>query len=154
MRIIAASSVAWVIVGVPVAAIIAASRVFPWVIYSLPEMVVTATAAGAVQGLWLYLALRPSESNRSNLGWLGSLSGGILGILGFPPVFSRINSLVVDQTAAVVFLVAAISGGIVAGVASSRIVARLRRDCSVSLARSAVVGCAPIGFLFPAYRAR
>jgi len=47
-----------VFVGVPVAAVVAALRVFVWVIVSLPEMVVTAAVLGAVHDLWLHLVDR------------------------------------------------------------------------------------------------
>ena len=94
---IATAAAIWVIVGVPVAAVIAGFRVFAWVIFSLPEMAATAAVLGAVQGLWLYLAGRPSEQEYGDLPWFGPASGGILGLLGFPPVFSRINGVVADR---------------------------------------------------------
>jgi hypothetical protein len=120
VRSIATAAAVWAIVGVPVAAVIAACRVFVWVIFSLPDMAATALVLGAVHGLWLYLVGRPSESK--NLGWLGSISGAILGVLGFAIVFSRINSVVADRPLVVVSLLAAVCGGLAAGFASARIV--------------------------------
>ncbi|MGC1977977.1 MAG: hypothetical protein WA671_14760, partial [Candidatus Sulfotelmatobacter sp.] len=71
---IATAAAIWVIVGVPVAAVIAAFRVFAWVIFSLPEMAATAAVLGAVQGLWLYRAGRPSEQEYDDLPWFGPAS--------------------------------------------------------------------------------
>ncbi len=134
---IATAAAIWVIVGVPVAAVIAGFRVFAWVIFSLPEMAATAAVLGAVQGLWLYLAGRPSEQEYGDLPWFGPASGGILGLLGFPPVFSRINGVVADRLMVAVFLLAAVCGGIAAGFASARVGPVLRSN----LRGSVVVGC-------------
>jgi hypothetical protein len=90
-RSIATTAAVWAMVGVPVAALIAAFRVFVWVIFSLPEMAATAAVLGAAQGLGLYLIGRPSQPEYGKFRWIGPVSGGILGLLGFPPVFSRIN---------------------------------------------------------------
>ena len=139
-RSIAKAAAVWTIVGVPVAAVIAAFRVLLFVITSFPEMAATAVVLGGVQGLWLYLAGRPSESEYGSLRWLGSVSGGILGLLGFPPVFSR-SSIVADRQMVAVFLVAAICGGIAAGLASARVVAAPVRGRRSTLGRSVVVGC-------------
>ena len=134
---IATAAAIWVIVGVPFAAVIAAFRVFAWVIFALPEMAATAAVLGAVQGLWLYRAGRPSEQEYDDLPWFGPASGGILGLLGFPPVFSRINGIVADRLMVAVFLLAAVCGGIAAGFASARVGPVLRSN----LRRSVVVGC-------------
>ena len=139
-RSVATAATVWVIAGVPVAALIAAFRVSVWVITAFPEMAATAAVLGAVQGLWLYLAGRPSESGYGGLRWLGLVSGGILGLLGFPPVFSRSN-LVADRLLVVVFLLAAICGGIAAGLVSGSVVAVSMRGRRSTLSRSVVVGC-------------
>ena len=139
-RTIATTAAVWVIVGVPVAAIIAALRVFVFVVTSFPEMAVTAAALGAVQGLWLYLAGRSSEPEPGSLRWLGSLSGAVLGLLGFPPVFSRSN-IVADRLMVAVFLLAAIGGGIAAGLASAAVVAVPVRGRRSDLGRSVALGC-------------
>jgi hypothetical protein len=130
----------WVIVGVPVAAVIAAFRVSVYVITSFPEMAVTAAVLGAVHGLWLYLAGRPSESESRERRWLGWVSGGVLGFLGFPPVFSRSN-IVADRPMMAFFLVAAICGGIAAGLASGRLVAVPVRDGRSTVGRTVTIGC-------------
>jgi len=139
-RSIATAAAVWVIVGVPVAAVIAAFNVFLFVITSFPEMAATAPVLGAVQGLWLYLAGRPSESEYGGVLRLSSISGGLLGLLGFPPVFSRSN-IVADRLTVAVFLVAAICGGIAAGCASGRIVAVPVRGRRSTLSRSVAFGC-------------
>jgi hypothetical protein len=139
-RRIATAAAVWVIVGVPVAAVIAALRVFVFVVTSFPEMASTAAVLGAVQGLWLYLAGRPSESESGGLRWLGAVSGGVLGLLGFPPVFARSN-VVADRLMVAVFLVAAICGGIAAGLASSKVVAVPLRGRRSNLGRSLALGC-------------
>ena len=139
---IATAAAVWAIVGVPVAAVISAFRVVVWVIYSLPEMVATAAVLGSVQGLWLYLAGRPSEPQYGDLCWFGPVSGGVLGLLGFPPVFSRIDGIVVDRLSVAVFLLAALGGGIAAGFASARRVVpvQLRGRRSI-VGRCLVFGC-------------
>src|SRR5438552_2547418 len=138
-RIIAKAAAVWVIVGVPVAAVIAAFRVFLFVITSVPEMAATAAVLGAVQGLWLYLAGRPSESGYGGVLRLSSISGCVLGLLGFPPVFSRSN-VVADRLMVAVFLLAAICGGIAAGYATARVVAVPVRGRRSSLSRSVAFG--------------
>jgi hypothetical protein len=138
-RRMATAAAVWVIVGVPVAAIIAAFRVFVFVITSFPEMAATAAVLGAAQGIWLHLAGQPSDSGSSGLRWLGSVSGGILGLLGFPPVFSRSN-IVADRLMVAVFLVAAVCGGIAAGLASASAVAVPLRGGRSTLGRSVAIG--------------
>jgi hypothetical protein len=139
-RSIATAATVWAIVGVPVAALIAALGVSVWVITSFPEMAATAAVLGAVQGLWLYLAGRPTESGYGGLRWLDSVSGGVLGLLGFPPVFSRSN-IVADRLLVAVFVLAAICGGIAAGLVSGRVGAVPVRGRRSTLDRSVVVGC-------------
>jgi hypothetical protein len=126
---------------VPVAAVVAAFRVFVWVIFALPEMAATAAVLGVVQGLWLWLVGRPSNSEYSHFRWFGPVAGGVLGLLGFPPVFSRINGVVADRLLVAVFLLAAICGGIAAGFVSARVVAVPLRGRRSTLGRSVVIGC-------------
>jgi hypothetical protein len=135
---IATAAVVWVFAGVPVAAVVAALRVFVWVIVSLPEMAVTAAVLGAVHGLWLHLVGRPLESRVRRV-WFGAVSGGVLGLLGFPPVFSRSN-IVANQLMVVVFLLAALCGGIAAGLVSAMVVPIPLRDRRPTLGRSLVMG--------------
>src|SRR6185295_14642983 len=139
-RTITTAAAVWAIVAVPVAAVIAAFRISIWVITSFPEMATTAALLGAVQGLWIYVAGRPSESEYGALRWLGAVSGGVLGLLGFPPVFSRSN-IVADRLMVTVFLLAAICGGIAAGLASGRTVTVPVRGRRSTLGRYVVSGC-------------
>ena len=139
-RSTATAATVWVIVGVPVAALIAALRVSAWVILSIPEMAATAAVLGAAQGLWLSLVGRPSKSEYGGIRWLGSVSGGLLGLLGFPPVFSRTN-IVADRLLVAVAVLAAICGGIAAGFISGRVVAVPVRGRRSTLRRSVVTGC-------------
>jgi len=139
LKTVATAAGMWLAVGVPVAAVVAAFRVFVWVIFGLPEMMVTAAALGAVQGLWLYLVGRPSTENRG-LEWFSMGLGGVLGLLGFPPVMSRIDGVVVDRLMVAVFLLAAFCGGIAAGFVSTSVVAVPLRNRS-TLVRAAGVGC-------------
>jgi hypothetical protein len=103
-------------------------------------MAASAVVLGAVQGLWLYLTGQPSEPKYGDHLWVGSVSGGVLGLLGFPPVFSRSN-IVADSGMVAVFLLAAICGGICAGHASARVVDVPLRGHRSFLGRSVVVGC-------------
>ena len=139
-RSIATAAAVWAVVAVPVAAVVAAFRVFVWVIFALPEMAATAAVLGVVQGLWLWLSGRPSNSEYNHFSWFGPLAGGVLGLLGFPPIFSRINGVVADRLLVAVSLLAAICGGIAAGFVSARVVPVPLRDRS-TLGRSVVIGC-------------
>ncbi len=137
-------------VAVPVAAIIAAFRVFVYVMYAVPEMAVTAAVLGCVQGLWVYLAGRPTKSQESDLRWFGAVSGGVLGLLGFPPVFSRINGIVADRLLVAVSIFAAVCGGIAAGAILIKVVAVPLRGGGSIPGRAVVVAfffVLPIGAL-------
>jgi hypothetical protein len=138
-RSIGTAAALWVMVGVPVAAGIAAFCVSPWVIASFPDMAVTATALGAVQGLWFYLAGQRSKSEHDGLLWLGLFSGGFLGVLGFPPVFSR-TSIIAARATVVLFLTAAIVGGVAAGLLSARLLAVPLRGRRLTLGWRVVFG--------------
>lgn len=59
LRNIGTAGALWVMVGVPVAAAIAALSLSLWVIASFPEMALTAALLGAVQGLWANSHLAP-----------------------------------------------------------------------------------------------
>jgi hypothetical protein len=104
-------------------------------------MAATAVVLGAVHGLWLWLAGRSSNSEYGYFRWFGSVSGGVLGLLGFPPVFSRINGVVADRVLVAVSLLAAICGGIAAGLVSATVVAVPLRIRRLTLRRSLVTGC-------------
>lgn len=131
----------WMIIGVPVAAAIAALRVFVWVIFGVPEMVVTAISLGMAHGLWLCLAGRPSDPNSRDFQWSGAVTGGILGLLGFPPVFSRIDAIIADRLMVAVFLLAAMGGGIASGFAAVKIVAMRLRPYRSARNRTIIIGC-------------
>jgi hypothetical protein len=132
LKRIAAAAAVWVMVGVPVAAAIAAFRVFVYVLVSLPEMVCIAAVLGAAQGAWLSLGAPPAKHVRP----IAAVSGGVLGVLGFPPLVSRLN-VIVDRPTVAVFFLAAVIGGIAAGLAASRIIAAPLR---ASLARTIFLG--------------
>jgi hypothetical protein len=140
-RAITTGAAVWEMVGVPVAAIIAAFRVFVYVIYALPDMAMTAAVLGSVQGLWLYLTGRPNESQDGHLRWFGAVAGGVLGLLGFPPVFSRINQIVADRLLVAVSLLAALCGGIAAGFVLTKVVTAPVRRSGSTLGRAVAAGC-------------
>src|SRR5262249_60911362 len=102
-------------------------------------MAATAAVLGSLQGLWLELAGRSSEARSVDLPWLGSVSGGVLGLLGFPPVFSR-SSIVPDPVMVADFVMADILGGAAAGFAWSLVAAAARQDRRVNFGRGGVVG--------------
>ena len=93
-----------------------------------------------MSGATRVMAGRPPESDFRGLRWPGSVSGGLLGLLGFPPVFSR-TDIVADRLTVAIFLLAAICGGTAAGLASGRVVAMRARWGRLTLRRSALVGC-------------
>jgi hypothetical protein len=119
-RSIGTAAALWLVIGVPVAAVIAAFRASVWVITVVPAMAATACLLGAVHGLWFYLAGQGPKSNYNGFLLLGSVSGGFLGVLAFPPVFSSTNIIATRPTAAF-FLMAAMVGGIAAGVIAAHV---------------------------------
>ncbi len=123
----------WLVVCAPVAAGIAASFVSFWMLASFPEIAVTATVLGGVQGLWFYLA-GPGRFKSEYDGYLclGAISGSFLGVLGFPPVFSRAGIIAANPTVAV-FLLAAIAGGTVAGLVSAHVLTLLLQGRTLKL---------------------
>jgi len=138
-RSVATAAAVWVVVGVPIAGVIAALRASLWVIASFLEMAFTATVLGVIQGLWFYLAGPRSKPEGDSLVWLGLFSGGFLGVLGFAPVFSR-TSIIAARPTVAVFLLAAIVGGCAAGLVSARVLARPLRGRSLTLGWGVVIG--------------
>jgi hypothetical protein len=123
----------WLVVGAPVAAGIAASFVSFWMLASFPEIAATASVLGAVQGLWFYLAgPGRSKSEYDGFLWLGAFSGSFLGVLGFPPVFSRVGIIAARSTVAVLLL-GAIVGGIAAGLVSAHVLTLLLQGRTLKL---------------------
>lgn len=141
VRSVATGAVVWATVGVGVAAIIVACRVLTWVIFAIPDMAVTAVVLGAAQGLWLYLAGRPAESMDHDFRWFGSVTGGVLGLLGLPPVLSRMDGVVVDGPLVAFSLLAAVCGGIAAGFVLTKVVAVPLRGPRPTWGRATVIGC-------------
>ena len=139
LRNIGRSSMVWATVGTPVAAVVAAFRVFVWVVFSLPEMIVTAAVLGAAQGLWMHIAGSADKKESVSRGWFGLVTGGILGILGFPPVFSRIDGIVADRLLVLLALLAAFCGGMAAGWVSAKVMTFSRSRAA--LGRAVLVGC-------------
>ena len=129
----------WLVVCAPIAAGITASLVSFWMLASFPEIAVTAAVLGGVQGLWFYLA-GPGRSRSEYDGylWLGAISGSFLGVLGFPPVFSRAGIIAARPTVAV-FLVAAVLGGVAAGLVSAHVLTLLLQGRTLKLGRRVVL---------------
>ena len=138
---IAIATAVWVLIGVPVAAAISALQLSVFAILAVPEIAATAAVLGVVQGLWLHLVGRSSESRAGNVLLLGVISGAVLGLLGFPSVFSRAYITPVSVSAAVTFVTAAIVGGIAAGTTSAEVVTMPLRHIGSTLGRNVVVGC-------------
>jgi hypothetical protein len=121
-RTIVTAAAIWVFLGVPVAAAITGVVLLFFVVLAVPVMAATAAVLGAAQGLCLVVASRWSrsractrrEADSAGIRWFGAISGGVLGLLGFLPVYSH-TSIVVKTPAVYVFLVAGISAGAVAG---------------------------------------
>jgi hypothetical protein len=114
----------WVFVAVPVAAAVSAVRLSLLFLFVLPEMAATAAILGAIHGLWVFLANGPSQfagsrlpgATASSFRWFGVISGGVLGLLGFLPVYSHTTVLAVYPLL-IASIAAAICGGAAAGFA-------------------------------------
>ncbi len=139
LRSIATAALIWVVVGVPIAGVIAAFSVSAYVFAAYREMALTAATLGASQGLWFYLAGCRSNPDHDNFLRLGLVSGGILGLLGFPPVFSSADIIASRPTVAVL-LIAAIVGGVAAGLVSARVLTKPLRGRRLGLGLKAVAG--------------
>ena len=134
LKAILAAIFIWMCLGTLVAAFISSVIVSLLVVEVLPRMAVTAAMLGLAQGLCFLIASNPdtrisgfpTRSPRSAR-WLGAISGGVFGVLGFPPVYSHTN-FSARAIAVEVFVVAAITGGAVAGAkCSSLLVGILER---------------------------
>lgn len=127
------SAAMWVVVGAPVAAGIASIRMSVWVIASLPEMAVTSAVLGALQGLLFFLCGHGRfKSVHGGFVWLGAFSGSLMGVLGFPPVFSQAGIIATRSTVAVLLL-AAIMSGLAAGLVSAHVLTMLLWGRSMQL---------------------
>jgi hypothetical protein len=122
----------WVFLAVPVAAAISAIGLSLMFMFVLKEMAATAVVLGATHGLWVLLAGGSSRFAASGLPgpkkfgfrWFGAISGGVLGLLGFLPVYSC-TSVNMDYPSIILLVAAGICGGVVAGLVF----------CSISFAR-------------------
>jgi len=102
-------------------------------------MAVTAALLGALQGLGFYLPGQRSKPEYDGLLALGLFSGGFLGALGFPPVFSHTN-IIADRSTVGVFLMAAMVGGVAAGLVSASALAKPLRGRRLTLGWRVVIG--------------
>ena len=131
----------WLVVGMPVALAVSAIQLFLWVVLIAPEVARAAAIFGAIHGLWLHLAGQSHRSTARDIRLFGIVSGGILGLLGFPVVFSRADILPVTVSAVVTFVMAATLGGAIAGGMSATFVAIPQRHSSSTLVRNVALGC-------------
>jgi hypothetical protein len=129
LKAILAAIFIWMCLGTLVAAFISSVIVSLLVVEVLPRMAVTAAMLGLAQGLCLLIASDPDTRisgfptrNPGSARWLGAISGGVFGVLGFPPVYSHTN-FSARAIAVEVFVVAAITGGAVAGARCSSLLA-------------------------------
>jgi hypothetical protein len=136
---IVTASALWLVIGVPVAAVIVAYCMSLWVMASLLDMAVTAVVLGAVQGLWLCLAGRRCESDYNGFLRLGLSSGALLGVLAFPPVFSRAGIIAARPTAAFL-LMAAVAGGVAAGLIAAHVLYLPLQAHISTMGQRAIVG--------------
>lgn len=120
------SAAIWVLVAVPVAAGVSFLVVSVFIIYAFKDMAMTAAVIGASQGLCLFLTAKlsppaPESSPERNAvsEWFGAAFGGALGLLGFVPVYSH-TSISGGILPVFIFLLAAITGGALAGTVCRR----------------------------------
>ena len=140
VRDVVTTAVVWVVVGVPVAALLSLIGIFLLFAGREPAMLITGAVLGVVHGLWLTIGGRVPSANTSESSWPGALSGALLGLLGFPAVYSHSESAT-DIRVVALYVAAALAGGMVAGVVSLRAIAAYRPSRARTPVRSIVTGC-------------
>lgn len=119
-RTVLTAAALWVLIAVPVAGAVSMISLSALFLFALREMAITAAVLGAIHGLWLFLLCpSPQNSNDSpekhtNLHRFCSLSGGVLGLMGFLPVYSQ-TTIFVGYLEIANILAAGVCGGAVAG---------------------------------------
>lgn len=144
--IVFATSATWVIVAVPIAAAVSAIRFSLLFLFVLRQMAWSAAVLGGIQGVWVMLADGLYRSGGSELSgpksvdvrWFAAVSGGVLGLLGFLPVYSH-TTIVVGMSTLISLVVSAVGGGIAAGVVSGVVLFRGRLN-PMAVAQSVIVG--------------
>jgi hypothetical protein len=123
IRNVLTASATWAVIGVPVAALLSLEGLVLLLTGRFGRGVIVGLVLGAVQGLWLTVGGRVVEVEDSRSDWPGAGSGAVLGLLGFPAVFSRLNGIDFDYRQLAWLAIAVVCGGMVAGVLSHRVIA-------------------------------
>jgi hypothetical protein len=116
-------AIVWSVVGVGVATLVCGLALSVWALLIVPRAVGPAVVLGALHGVWVH-----AERNRG--AWsrhperAGALSGLVVGILGFLPVFSTRDPRPVPWAEVAVFAAAALLGGACAGAVVSNLMRR------------------------------
>lgn len=118
----------WVLLAVPVAGVVSMISLSALFLFALREMAITAAVLGAIHGLWLLLCPPPHTSSDScqkptDPRWVCALSGGVLGLMGFLPVYAQTTIFLGYPAIANVFA-AGMCGGAVAGIALGQSLSR------------------------------
>lgn len=140
-RNVAFTTVLWVLVGVPVAAAICALQLLAYVLIAVPRMAEVAAVLGIAHGLWLHLSRGCHRGLKAGDLWFGAISGGILGLLGFLPVFSQTELVIERNVLIAIFIAAAVVAGIAAGITSAAVVVAPVKNFGPTLRLKIGIGC-------------
>jgi len=140
LRNVLTTAAVWVVVGVPAAALLTVVGLLFLFAGRSRELLVVGAVLGVVHGLWLTIGGRLADAGATESNWTGALSGALLGLLGLPAVYAHVTSAT-DDRMMVLYVVAAVCGGMLAGVISVRAVAAYGPWGAPTRVRSAVTGC-------------
>jgi hypothetical protein len=104
----------WAGVGTSVAAVICFTVVYGFAVFVIIDAAPGALVLGTIEALWLY-AERSKAANSQEFIRFGCISGAGIGILALPPALACSGAQFTSWTFPVVFVVAALFGGGVAG---------------------------------------
>lgn len=122
VRNVLTASAIWALIGVPVAALLSLQGLVLLLTGRFGRGLVVGLVLGAVHGFWLTVGGRVVEVEDSGSNWPGAVSGALLGLLGFPAVFSKMTGLAFDYQQLAWLAIAVVCGGMVAGVISLRVI--------------------------------
>ena len=108
------SSLVWALTAVAVATSVCFLAFYFYAIFFIRFMIVPALALGLFHSGWLYLERR-TFADASEAVVFAVVSGGLAGLLGFPPIFANVTDVVFGWRDVAVVIAASVIGGAIAG---------------------------------------